>query len=270
MTRSRNTDNDTNGLTACLPPTQLPHVPDIGPSEKVSQRLARVIAYEVARARMPEGSALPREQEMAQQYGVGRASVREALRLLELQGVVRIQAGKGGGPEVGYPDGRDLAETMTVALQMQDTNFGAVSDVVVALAGDEAAMAAGRTAARRRKKGSLDDALAPLPENLRDDEFLRLSRRFHFELREVAGNNVLSYLLDGMDHLYTRRIVSIFEYQWTRQEMLEIHSDHAQIATAVRRGDVDEARIAAGAHMRRQTDHAVRVHPYLLREMIDW
>jgi DNA-binding FadR family transcriptional regulator len=244
---------------------QMPII-DVGLSEKVS----RVIAHEIASARMPEGNALPREQEMAQQYGVGRASVREALRLLELQGVVRIRAGKGGGPEVGHPDGGDLAETMTVALQMQGTSFGAMSEVVIALSGTEAAMAAGRRAARRRKRGPLDEALAPLPEGIPDDEFLLSSRRFHHELQAIAGNNVLTYLLDALDHLYTGRALALRKYHWTREDMLDIHSDHAQIAAAIRGGDSDEARQAAEAHMRRQTENAVRVNPKLLREMIDW
>lgn len=270
MPNRRTTEDIANGHAVLSAPDQRTPVIDIGLSEKVSQRLARVIAHEVARARMPEGSALPREHEMAQQYGVGRASVREALRLLELQGVVRVRAGKGGGPEVGHPDGSDLAETMTVALQMQGTKFGALSDVVIALAGTEAAMAASRPAARRRKKGVLDEALAPLAEGMSDDEFLVASRRFHHEVQAIAGNNVLAYLLDALDHLYTGRALALREYHWSREDMLDIHDDHAQIAAAIRRGDGDEARRAAEAHMRRQTANAVRVNPNLLREMIDW
>ena len=46
------------------------------------------------------GDRLPSEQELAKQFGVGRQSVREALRLLELSGFVSIQKGYGGGPVV--------------------------------------------------------------------------------------------------------------------------------------------------------------------------
>ena len=77
-------------------------------STKISQRLARMIAREIAEAQTPPGSTLPSEELMAKQYAVGRASVREALRLLEAQGAVVVRPGKGGGPE--YPAGTSPAE----------------------------------------------------------------------------------------------------------------------------------------------------------------
>ena len=76
---------------------------------------------------MPEGSALPREQEMAQQYGVGRASGTRSLRLLEPIARSRrtgTTPGKGAGSRVGPPYGTTLVSNMTVALQMQGTTLG--------------------------------------------------------------------------------------------------------------------------------------------------
>ena len=57
------------------------------------------------------GDRLPLEAAMVEQYGVSRASLREALRLLEVQGLIRLKPGPGGGPVVGAVEAANLART---------------------------------------------------------------------------------------------------------------------------------------------------------------
>src|ERR1700728_3583071 len=90
-------------------------------SEKIYKAVSRLIAREVAEKRLPPGSPLPPEHVMANQYGVGRSSVREALRILENQGLIVIRPGLGGGPIVGQSSAADFGKTMTLFLQIQGT-----------------------------------------------------------------------------------------------------------------------------------------------------
>ena len=208
---------------------------------------------------------------MAAQYGVGRASVREAMRILELQGLVRVRPGKGGGPEVQHPGGRDLAEAMTVALQMQDTRFGVVSDAVAALGGTEAAMAAARAKGDRPfQKRLRDEVPGTLPADISDEDFLELSLRFHRLVREIAGNNVLAFMTDGLTHIYSDRVLTDRQFHWTRAEMAAIHSDHVAIAAAIQCGDVEQARRLGEAHMHQQTLLTIGRQPGWKDMMIDW
>src|SRR5258708_12733654 len=83
---------------------------------KISVAIAKSIVRHIADRHLRPGSPLLPEQAMAAQYGVGRASVREALRLLEMHGLVDIRRGNGGGPLVGTNGARRFAQTTPIHL----------------------------------------------------------------------------------------------------------------------------------------------------------
>src|SRR5262245_10166373 len=94
---------------------------------KTSVLLAVDLVNHIVAEDYPEGTILAHEKEMADQLGVGRATVREALRLLESRGVVRIRSGPNGGPVVRRPRPADYAGALELALQFEHAT---VADVV--------------------------------------------------------------------------------------------------------------------------------------------
>ena len=70
-----------------LTPLQVPKAPDV---------LAAELRERILRGDFPEDTALPPERELVQQTGMSRATVREALRILEVQGLVRVKTGRTG------------------------------------------------------------------------------------------------------------------------------------------------------------------------------
>src|ERR1700728_4311773 len=95
---------------------------------KQSVLLARDIVNYIFNQHLPRGTKLPNEQEMLQQFGVGRNTIREALRLLELRGVITIRPGRGGGPIVRLPRSTDLGEALQLILQFQGATLTDVID----------------------------------------------------------------------------------------------------------------------------------------------
>src|SRR4051812_15785186 len=85
---------------------------------KTSESVARDIARDIIEARLTTGDALPPETAMLQQYGVSRESLREALRLLEVQGLISIRRGPGGGPVVGTVDPANIGRVLTLFFYM--------------------------------------------------------------------------------------------------------------------------------------------------------
>ena len=65
------------------------------------------------------GDRLPTEREMAQQFGVSRVTVRDALRALEANGLVRVKVGGQGGPYVSAPDIAMLSDSIGTHLHLR-------------------------------------------------------------------------------------------------------------------------------------------------------
>src|SRR5262249_9163051 len=85
---------------------------------KVAESIARDIVRTIVDNELPPGTPLPAEAEMIADYAVGRAALREALRLLETQGVIPLRRGPGGGPFVAEVTARDFAEPMALHLEI--------------------------------------------------------------------------------------------------------------------------------------------------------
>ncbi len=96
--------------------------------ERAAVRVARKLVSEIRRRRLRPGAQLDSEHRMVEEFGVARATVREALRFLELQGALRIKAGPGGGPVVSVPGADHLASVLSLHLQFADASFSSVVD----------------------------------------------------------------------------------------------------------------------------------------------
>ena len=83
-----------------LGPVDVPKAPDV---------LARELRERILSGELPEGAALPAERELVKQTQMSRATVREALRILEVQNLVRVKAGRAGGAFVQRPSTASMA-----------------------------------------------------------------------------------------------------------------------------------------------------------------
>ncbi len=120
---------------------------------KAAFAIAARFRSQIARGELEAGMPLPVENELVAQLGVSKAVVREALRILEMEGLVEVRRGLGGGPRVRHPSISDAAHAMGVYLQIGDVP---VLDV---------------WAARDRIVGGAVRALASAPGNYRLDPF---------------------------------------------------------------------------------------------------
>jgi GntR family transcriptional repressor for pyruvate dehydrogenase complex len=241
-------------------------------SEKVSLAVARLIVKGIADRGLQPGSVLPAEHLMAKQYGVGRTSVREALRLLETQGLVIIRQGTGGGPVVGAPDGSDFGQTLTMYLQIHQVRFRQIIEAMAELDGLMAAMLA-----RKVKAGEMIDVdelvaagVSELVSLRTDDEYLATAVGFHDILRRLAGNYILDLTGAAVAHIFNERWLGVHNHQWSREERTLVAKQHRAITQAIRRGSADRARGLAADHLLEVGEMAVNLYPAVMEEVVDW
>src|SRR3954467_7900285 len=90
---------------------------------KTSESVARDIVHDIVEQELETGDSLPSEAVMLEHYGVSRESLREALRLLEVQGLISIRRGPGGGPIVGTVDPANLGRVSTLFFYMAGATY---------------------------------------------------------------------------------------------------------------------------------------------------
>ena len=234
---------------------------------KVSHVVASAIVEDIVRNNLSAGERLPAEPDLAERFGVSRVSVREALRLLEMYGVVRIRQGNKGGNVVGTVDEGDLARTLSLFLRMARATY---RDLMEARLEIEPFMA--RRAAERQDPVQLEairevmeQEAASTPETRESDE---LAIRFHWVIVGASGNPVLNSVGRAIHALYGDRLASRLLFEpggWS--EARHIHYD---IGQAILDGDARKAQRLMAAHVAEFLDLQEQRTPWFLDERISW
>lgn len=93
---------------------------------KMADVVAGMLRSQIARKVLGGGDALPSEKELMEQFGVSRPTLREAIRILESEGLIRTTRGARGGAVVTTPDVSAAARQVGVLLQVQETTLADV------------------------------------------------------------------------------------------------------------------------------------------------
>lgn len=236
-------------------------------STKLSEIVAREIVHDIAARGLAPQTMLPPESVMLEQYGVGRASLREALRVLEVQGLISIKPGPGGGPVVSGVDGRHFGKMTTLYLHLTGATFG---DVLQARMVIEPVMV--RLAAERREPAHLEQLRAylespqPSPHVL-PSTHLALTTEFHGMVVGMSGNPVLDLFAQAIRSIYAERQHGLTYPEHARERVV---AEHVAIAEAIRDGEADQAEELMRAHMAEFGEFSEARYPGMLDEPVDW
>jgi GntR family transcriptional regulator, transcriptional repressor for pyruvate dehydrogenase complex len=173
----------------------------IGPLRvpKAGDVLAEELAGRIARGELPEGTGLPAERTLVAQTGLSRTSVREALRILEVQGLVEIRTGRSGGAFVRRPSGHGLATSVRLEMRGGHVSLGALLQTRAAVEPRCAGLAAAhRDEAALAHLEVANRALAGAQDVQR---FLRANVEWHVAVAVASGNELLSGLMEALAEL---------------------------------------------------------------------
>lgn len=169
------------------------------PRQTAAHRISAAIEQKILRRSLRPGDALPTETELAEQFGVHRSTVREALRRLESAGLVGRE-GASKRLRVTRPGHAETASRMGRTLALDDVTFIELWEAMLAIAPRVAALAAGNDAAPAH--AAQLEAIASSVEAARGaDAAVACVVEFFGKLAELSGNRVLMLAMQPVTRL---------------------------------------------------------------------
>jgi GntR family transcriptional repressor for pyruvate dehydrogenase complex len=183
--------------------------------EIVAERLLGLISSR----HLGPGDAVPSERELVELYGVGRSSIREALRMLESKGVIRSGA---NGSFAVAAFGNTLNNSLDFLLSVDEADYGELFEVRRILEGEAAALAASRR--REEDVAQMVAQIAAMEEGLGSEEgFITADLRFHLTIAKASGNRLIAHLMDAIRSLLQRSLSSAYHIPGSPEGAVVLH-----------------------------------------------
>ncbi|MBI1417505.1 MAG: FCD domain-containing protein [Limimaricola sp.] len=242
-------------METSLPPATTPLRPETLPAPRLSrpQRVAEAIKDWVMTEGWQPGERLPSEASLIARFGMAKGTIREAIRILEAQGLVRSRTGPGGGVFVNEVVEERAAALLGNYFYFQKLTIDDIYQVREALEPELAANLAGQLSDAQLQALeaviSSYEAPAANAEEERDQHVASL--RFHAVLAEMSGNPLLRFLIRFTANILSEITVTRRLYDPPNHELWASGVAYqSQLLAALRDGDATVARDVMRQHMR--------------------
>ncbi|QEC48359.1 FadR family transcriptional regulator [Baekduia soli] len=213
---------------------------------KASDVFAAELRGRILDGDLEPGVALPNERALAEAAGLSRTVVREALRILEIEGLVVTRPGRGGGTVVDRPDPQSLTRSVDIFIRGRGVRFRELLE-----AREQIEPACAELAARHRTDDDLR-ALDAATEAVRAvaaevPAFLTANAAWHVTVARISHNELLASFMRALsDAVRAATDIADFNSDEVRAGALRAHD---RVARAIRDGDGGAARAAMAHHV---------------------
>lgn len=225
---------------------------------RASDVLAQQLRERILQGLIPDGTRLPPERELGEQSGLGRSSVREAIRQLEYEGLLETRPGRNGGPIVTRPHSDQVGRALQVFIRGREIRFGALLEARESFEPSLAALAA-----IRRTEEDLE-ALRHFNEEMfrrrKEREIsLGLNADWHVAIARATHNELLVALTEGLRSvIYGGTMIDNF----SSARVVELtHMAHSKVIRCIERREPEEATKAMKIHLHAYTEMVTGVKP---------
>ncbi|MFN8026766.1 MAG: FCD domain-containing protein [Acidimicrobiia bacterium] len=222
---------------------------------KLADMVAAVLRERILNGELPDGAELPQQDDLLAEFGISQPPLREALRILESEGLITVRRGNQGGAVVHRPSETAAASLVAMLLQSRDATLGQLLEAMAAIEPLCVAAAAGR--ADRAKtvlpvlRATIDASRAVLDDA---DAYTGLARQFHHDVVRTCGNAALEVVCGVLEALWTVHVDRLARDTGALGEYADIKArresvkEHERIYAAIEKGDPAAAERAARAH----------------------
>lgn len=227
--------------------------------ERLYDQVVRQIQESIINGGLKPGDKLPAERQLAEQLGISRIVIREAMKTLEERGLVKVMSGS--GTYVSQADPQMISQSIGLLVHQSTSSFDHLNEVRRMLEIEIAGLAAERATAEDIE--ALDDALhemeiviADLSEHPeRFEDYVEVDLAFHNTLAKATQNPLLLVLLEPISDLLLelRRVASS-----APGALEDAVTGHRRILDQVRARNVSGSREAMRAHLEKARERASR------------
>jgi GntR family transcriptional repressor for pyruvate dehydrogenase complex len=213
-------------------------------TSRLYEQIVQQIEESILKGALKPGDQLPAERELAQNFGVSRTAVREAVKALREKGLVEAYSGRGTFITNGTSQAIRQSLDLMIRIGQQEGSTH-LAELRLILEPEIAALAVGRI--EEQLLVTMREAVATMDRSLNDpDAYIEADLDFHLALAEAAANPLVLSLLDSIVGLLREQRMKIFQVDGGPQRG-QFH--HKRILAATEARDPEQARAAMREHL---------------------
>ena len=207
---------------------------------KAADVLADQLREKILKGELPEGTDLPKERELTEKAGLSRATVREALRILEGEGLIATRTGRNGGSAVARPTSATIERSVGIFIRGQRIRMEAVLETRAAIEPASARYAAlHRTDEDIAELERCHDALERAVVSGDVAAYVQANLDWHVQVVRASHNELLIAFISAVSQpVYEATDLEGFNSPEVRAAAI---AAHRKVMAAIRAGDGDAA-----------------------------
>jgi GntR family transcriptional regulator, transcriptional repressor for pyruvate dehydrogenase complex len=220
---------------------------------RVADIVASRLRDDILSGRLTEGDVLPSQETLFQEFGVSPPALREAIHMLESDGLVSVRRGNVGGAVVHLPSAERTAQMIGMVLQSRAATPADVSGALLYLEPICAGMCAAREDRLTKVVPYLEAEIQVQTEQFDDvSQYVPNARRFHEAIVSRCGNEPMILLVGSLELIWSAHESSVWSddgQPMSRKTRRAALRDHQRLAEAIRDGNRDRAVRVAQDHL---------------------
>jgi len=215
-------------------------------NKRISEKIIEQIQKMIMDGTLKTGDKLPPERELTEQFRVGRPVLREALKALELIGLIERRHGQGNFIVNNIEN--SLFKPLSLSFKLSNGNIEEVLQLRYIVESYTAGQAA--TVATKDDVEKLYSIMKDMMEADTEIEKSYFDRMFHYEIASISKNKLIINLLESLSYLLDIFIEKTIRMSFFGEDSIEkIYNEHIRIIRAIETHDRKEAVEATNYHL---------------------
>jgi DNA-binding FadR family transcriptional regulator len=213
---------------------------------RASADIVQQIKNNIFEGRLTSGDRLPSEKELTEQFGVSRITVRDALRVLESQGLIEIKVGAAGGAFVASPSSAPVTQVLTDMLRLHGVSTSELVEARLVIETSIVSFAAERATPEDLEcmRKAIVEARASRAAG--EPRFTPHSINFHIALAQAAKNQVLFFTVNSFRTPFYETLEKLLPDDLMADRAID---DHQKLLDAISEHDAERARQVMKEHL---------------------